>query len=383
MANIKNTARPELVVDEKGEKILGADPHVLLADDGYFYMYTTFQFGELPTWRSKDLKSWEKLPSALSPRPYLDTGDADGAKPKLLWQNWGPDVYRFGDGYVMFICSYVSSDEPTKHLPLEMSVFAAYSEKPTGPFERFVKIMPRDGNPHGPHSVINDDPPEVMARPDYDHHAVFRVDAYMLTDPVTGRDYLAYTSYGSAMVDGETGNHIHLFWFKNPRFEDGPQGPGLYYDYVPEERYYLSNPHRWPEFDVPTCLDKYGQPWRPTGKALGWPEIPITRAVTEAPVLVYRDGWYHFFFSANTWDSPGYQILEVKAKQLRHLDITVRGSLQPGDVEYRIFQEPEAGEQWHNYGSGGAVQDKDGAWWYYMHCLPRGEIRYLARKAVE
>jgi beta-xylosidase len=374
--------KPKDILDSNGSMIKGADPKVMLAADGKYYMYTTEDNGELPTWRSEDLETWENIDTALSNEAYLDTGNESDKVNNRLWLNWAPYVFRLGDDYVMFISSYAAPEAPEFGYHLKQSIYASRSKSPTGPFERFVSIQPRVKDIHAPHSSPVTLKSESEQTPDPDIHATMRIDAYVFHDTKTKKDYMSYVSYGNPEDPLETGNHIQLFWLKNAQFEEGNgKEPGLYYDYDPQEKFYISNPQKWPEVQVPMSLDSTDNPWRPAGKEYGWPDIPYERFITEAPVLAYIKGWYHFYFSVNTWDSPSYQIVEVKAKNLRDLDIHNRPN--KSNIQYSIFQEPnKSAEAWANFGSGSAIRDKKGQWWYMMHSLPKGGTRFVMKKPI-
>lgn len=390
--------------------ISGADPKVMLAADGKYYMYTTEENGELPTWSSDDLETWEQQESALSKAAYLDTGKESDKINNRLWLNWAPYVYQLEDEYVMFISSYAAPQAPESGFHLKQSIYAASSKSPTGPFERFVSIKPRVEDKRAPHSasvsleaepaldstpvsdelsatVSHDSDPDkssapVSAESTQNIHATMRIDAYLFHDPQSDRDYMSYVSYGDPEDPLQTGNHIQLFWLNNPQFEEREDtGPGLYYDYNADESFYLSNPQKWPELQVPMSLDSTDNPWRPAGEEYGWPAIPYERFITEAPALAYIDGWYHFYFSVNTWDSPSYQLVQIKSKSLSDLDIHNRSNKD--NIQYAIFQEPlKSPEAWANYGSGSVIQDKQGDWQYILHSLPKGGTRFVVKKPI-
>ena len=75
------------------------DPSVLLAPDGYFYVYTTG--GNINRGRSKDLVHWESLPTAFTnaTRPQ-HVEDAKGV--------WAPDVEYINGQYVMYYSQNVT-----------------------------------------------------------------------------------------------------------------------------------------------------------------------------------------------------------------------------------------------------------------------------------
>ncbi|GBF72452.1 putative arabinan endo-1,5-alpha-L-arabinosidase [Paenibacillus sp. 598K] len=369
---------PQAVSGPDGEIVYGADPKVLRTDDGRYYMYTTMDNGVLPTWTSTNLTDWEPLPSALSADAYHDIGRPDDKTNRKLWLNWAPYVARIGDDYWMFVSSYAGPQLREDGYHLEQSIYAGRSDSPQGPFERFVSVIPRNDARNAPRSY---DGPETKAS--RETHATLKIDAAIFHDPPTDRTYMAYVSYGEQEDPDESGNHIQLFWLNNPAFEEGEgKQPGLYYDYMPDETYPISNPRQWPEFDVPMNRDNNDRPWKPAGEAYGWPAVGVERFVTEAPVLAYIEGKYHFYFSVNTWDSPSYQILQVKADRLRDLDARTRSD--SAGNEYAVFQQPERnGDFWSNYGSGSAVQDAEGNWHYMMHSLVKGGgSRFVLHKPI-
>jgi beta-xylosidase len=369
-------AVPMEVVDEDGTLVIGADPKVLRAGDGMYYMYTTEENREVPTWRSEDLTVWTKLESAVSRTAYVATGGADDADKQRIWEIWAPYVFELDGQYVMLASGRIAEQMPTEG-SIHRSTFAAVSDSPEGPFEKFYKIMPRESHPSAPHSVINVPDPEEKAAPNFDEHAVLSIDASVFVDPVSGKHYMAYVSYGDPAVEQENGNHIQLFALNGAAFEDN-EAPAFYYDFDPEDSFEIADPQAWPEFeDVPMSLEKTNSPWHPRGGE--WGDFGYERFVNEAPALFYDNGWYSFYFSVNTWDSPSYQILEVRTKKLEQLRAAKRDEVSSDDIRFRVFQAPAAT---NNYGSGSVVQGPDGDWVYFMHSLIPGSVRTLWSKKI-
>ena len=95
----------------------GADPSVMRADDGYFYMYTT---GDR-IWRSSNMTAWSYVGSmwAGSNRPTFVPG---------VTRIWAPDINKIGDKYVMYfaLSKWGGIDS--------CGVGVATSNTPNGPF---------------------------------------------------------------------------------------------------------------------------------------------------------------------------------------------------------------------------------------------------------
>lgn len=99
-----------------------ADPSVILADDGYFYVYSTGR--NINRGRSADLVNWEALPDAFTEQTRPDhVPGASGI--------WAPDV-EFVDGkYLM----YYTQTKPMKDGNPNSTIGVAVSMTPDGTFK--------------------------------------------------------------------------------------------------------------------------------------------------------------------------------------------------------------------------------------------------------
>lgn len=112
-----------------------ADPTIIKADDGYFYVYATEDFFDYDTGvrfvaihRSKDLINWE------------DMGDAFTEKPD--WKGngfiWAPDIQYFNGQYYLYYSLSVW-DDPNP------GIGVATSDTPYGPFTDHGKLFDSEG----------------------------------------------------------------------------------------------------------------------------------------------------------------------------------------------------------------------------------------------
>ena len=95
------------------------DPSVILADDGYFYLYSTGTY--VPIHRSADLVNWSSVGDAFTPdgKPSWNTSASS---------IWAPDINKIGDLYVMYyaMSKWGGIDEA--------GVGVAVAGSPSGPF---------------------------------------------------------------------------------------------------------------------------------------------------------------------------------------------------------------------------------------------------------
>ncbi|WP_332634711.1 family 43 glycosylhydrolase [Halalkalibacter flavus] len=102
-----------------------ADPSIVYAHDGYFYVYgTEDHFGDergqplIPIIRSKDLVEWEYVGEALEEKPeWKDQGFL-----------WAPDIVHRNDKYYLYYAVSTWGDP-------DPGIGIAISENPEGPFE--------------------------------------------------------------------------------------------------------------------------------------------------------------------------------------------------------------------------------------------------------
>lgn len=96
------------------------DPSVILADDGYYYMYATENIPNLPIYRSRDLVSWQAVGTAFS----------DSTRPQWNPKGrlWAPDINRIGGQYVLYYSKSEWGGEWT------CGIGVATAPRPEGPF---------------------------------------------------------------------------------------------------------------------------------------------------------------------------------------------------------------------------------------------------------
>ena len=70
------------------------DPSLILADDGYYYLYATENIRNLPIHRSRDLVVWE----------FVGTAFTEQTRPNFEPQGniWAPDINRIGNKYILY-----------------------------------------------------------------------------------------------------------------------------------------------------------------------------------------------------------------------------------------------------------------------------------------
>lgn len=97
------------------------DPSVILAEDGYYYLYATEDIRNMPVHRSKNLVDWEYIGTAFTEetRPTFEPGGG----------LWAPDVNRIGDRYVLYYSMSRWGHEWT------CGIGVATADSPAGPFK--------------------------------------------------------------------------------------------------------------------------------------------------------------------------------------------------------------------------------------------------------
>ena len=121
-----------------------ADPFILTASDGYYYLYGTFtnRNGEFATWKSADLINWEPQGIVFS---YTDESWA-------YTNFWAPEVLERNGKFYLF---YTARERGTERLHIGL----ATSNSPTGPFvdERNEPLLGLDfGNIDGSPLITED-----------------------------------------------------------------------------------------------------------------------------------------------------------------------------------------------------------------------------------
>lgn len=100
-----------------------ADPSVILADDGYYYLYCTeHQAGEgISVYQSADMITWNKVTNVFP------TGD----RPSEVGYTflWAPEIAKIGGKYVLYFANAAWGEQK------KTQICVATSDKPYGPFE--------------------------------------------------------------------------------------------------------------------------------------------------------------------------------------------------------------------------------------------------------
>ncbi|GAA4780558.1 family 43 glycosylhydrolase [Olivibacter ginsenosidimutans] len=102
-----------------------ADPTVIHADDGWFYVYATA--GNVPIWKSKDLVDWRQAGNAFTDdtRPHFVE---DGAV-------WAPEINYIDGKYVLYYAMSTWGGE------WKAGIGVAVSDSPLGPFQDLGKMF--------------------------------------------------------------------------------------------------------------------------------------------------------------------------------------------------------------------------------------------------
>ena len=101
-----------------------ADPFMLRAEDGMYYVYCTREDGAgFAVRRSRDLENWEDMGVPFGP---------DRARWGISCF-WAPECYRIGGRYYLFYSANWKENPSNEEENFRIGV--AVSEKPEGPFE--------------------------------------------------------------------------------------------------------------------------------------------------------------------------------------------------------------------------------------------------------
>lgn len=129
------------------------DQQVIHAPDGYYYFtgstWDNFRKGQFNLWRSKDLETWEELPSPYTQEQAMaDPGISDQTKEGwYLGQFWNPEIHYLKGHYWLYF------DPPSKTRSGGI-LLRSTSGRATGPYAAF-------GEGYGSASTLfeDDDPP--------------------------------------------------------------------------------------------------------------------------------------------------------------------------------------------------------------------------------
>lgn len=103
------------------------DPTIILADDGYFYLYATEDIRNIPIHRSEDLVNWKSVGTAFT----------DATRPTFEPNGglWAPDINIINGKYVLYYSMSVWGGEWT------CGIGVATADKPEGPFTDHGKLF--------------------------------------------------------------------------------------------------------------------------------------------------------------------------------------------------------------------------------------------------
>jgi len=138
-----------------------ADPGVLLADDGRYYMVSTGggKNGTYPLRVSDDLVAWEHI-------GYIFP--AGSAPAWLNGRPWAPEIHKVGERYLAFFTGDSFDDS-------RQSLGVAVADHPTGPWtDRGIVLGNPDGEP-----ILSPDP-------------IGKIDNHYFRDPLDGRHYMLW-----------------------------------------------------------------------------------------------------------------------------------------------------------------------------------------------
>ena len=176
--------------------VTAADPDVLKADDGYFYMYCTNTYCEMgnkgmqydrgPIFQSKDLINWTWVGSVFDGHPQaLNWGDKDAGV-------WAPSVIKVGDRYNYYYSLSLWGDS-------NPGIGVATSLTPYGPWTHYGKVL--DSNLSGVKNSI--DP-----KPIYDEDGKL----YLIWGSFYGIGAVELTDDGTEVFWGINNIKDHLYW---------------------------------------------------------------------------------------------------------------------------------------------------------------------------
>ena len=176
--------------------VTAADPDVLKADDGYFYMYCTNTYCEMgnkgmqydrgPIFQSKDLINWTWVGSVFDGHPQaLNWSDKDAGV-------WAPSVIKVGDHYNYYYSLSLWGDS-------NPGIGVATSLTPYGPWTHYGKVL--DSNLSGVKNSI--DP-----QPIYDEDGKL----YLIWGSFYGIGAVELTDDGTEVFWGINNIKDHLYW---------------------------------------------------------------------------------------------------------------------------------------------------------------------------
>lgn len=176
--------------------VTAADPDILKADDGYFYMYCTNTYCEMgnkgmqydrgPIFQSKDLINWTWVGSVFDGHPQaLNWGDKDAGV-------WAPSVIKVGDHYNYYYSLSLWGDS-------NPGIGVATSLTPYGPWTHYGKVL--DSNLSGVKNSI--DP-----QPIYDEDGKL----YLIWGSFYGIGAVELTDDGTEVFWGINNIKDHLYW---------------------------------------------------------------------------------------------------------------------------------------------------------------------------
>ena len=356
------------------------DPDVLRLEDGtYLLSHTVHDGGDLPLYRSRDLATWDRLPTGAFGRPRVP-GDGYVLNNATFCALWAPDLVAIPGGYLL---AFSAMRFPTPQAPCpayreDGGVYQAWSPTPEGPFAR--PDHPWEPLPAGANEAacpLRDQLPRSVAYVADDcqgtwcHH-IIRLDSDTWRDPATGRWWMSYAWYTNdpPRVDWERahhGEHVSLV-------ELDPNDPFAVRCDANTPQVYVADPHdaALQANLAASCVGcgehlafnrgRQGEAMQRSGVSWG---------VAEGPALFRRGDWVYALMSGSAWDSDAYHVFWVAARTVEGLAWDA-----PGRLTGRLLI-PSDGQA---FGHGAPVLGPDGVSWFYVHhhldagaCRTRGD----------
>ena len=246
-------AAPRVYLTTFNDTLAIADPTIFVSRGSYYLIGTsgdkTVGAG-FKLYSSKDLKTWHRVVKPGHPDYLaLDSSHSFGNK-----GFWAPQILKTatkGPGLPYFLIAYTANEQ----------IAIARAGQITGPFTQadvkdhtsgFAPLF-KDGFKH--------------------------IDPFIFTDPASKKTYIYY-------VKLDHGNNIYVSELQQTRkLKSGQAAPNYPYSIVP---------------GTETPCIKATESWENTAGA-DWP-------VTEGPTVVYHDGFYYLFYSANDFRNPDYAV---------------------------------------------------------------------------
>lgn len=238
------------------------DPYVLLASDGFYYMYGTTEEDGYSAYRSADLANWESLGRVYE-------GRAEGSWTESCF--WAPEVYERDGRFYMFFSSNWNFN-PTDELE-NFRIGVAVADSPAGPFK------------------------DMYDRPVFDPgYPIIDADVFFDED---GRCYLYYSRccYKHA-VESEISE-----WAREKGLFDEVEESWVYgVEIKPDFSGVIGEPVLM--LCPPSSMSDAQSEWESRSVTFG----EAGRRWTEGSFLIKKDGVYYMMYSANFFGGEHYAI---------------------------------------------------------------------------